>query len=47
MQMRRVALAIFSRSVSRNERERKRTLHHQLTEKSSVVEQGVVDVYYA
>lgn len=47
MQMRRVALAIFPEAFPENEREHKRTLHHQLTEKSSVVEQGVVDVYYA
>ncbi len=36
MQMRRVALAIFSEASPENEQERKRTLHHQLTEKSSV-----------
>src|SRR5690606_15677828 len=37
----------FPEASPENERERNRTLHHQLTEKSSVVEQGVVDVYYA
>ncbi|MNZ81184.1 hypothetical protein D3C78_998430 [compost metagenome] len=37
----------FPEASPENGREHKRTRHHQLTEKSSVVEQGVVDVCYA
>lgn len=47
MQMRCFALAIFPAASPGSRRERKRNRHHQLIEKSWVVGQGVVDVYYA
>lgn len=47
MQMRCFALAIFPATSPGSRRERKRNRHHQLIEKSWVVGQGVVDVYYA